>query len=117
MSKYLLSAAVAATLLFAVPAFAQEAGEAASSAGTQIWIIPSTPAGAFFGIAIGAGLIIMGAGRAIGNIGSSAVESMARQPEAAKDISGGMILSAALVEGATLFAIVVMLLMVFFVQW
>ncbi len=66
------------------------------------------------GIGLGLGMVIMGGGRGIGNIGSSAVESMARQPEAAKDISGAMVLSAAFVEGATLFGVVVLLLAVFF---
>jgi len=65
------------------------------------------------GIGLGMGLALIGGGRAIGNIGAAAVESMARQPEASKDISGAMILSAAMVEGATLFAVVVAFLMVF----
>ncbi len=62
------------------------------------------------GIGLGLGLVVIGGGKGIGNIGSSAVESMARQPEAAKDISGAMVLSAAFVEGATLFGIVVLFL-------
>ncbi|MFG0328601.1 MAG: ATP synthase F0 subunit C [Phycisphaerales bacterium] len=65
------------------------------------------------GIGIGLGLVIIGGGKGIGNIGSSAVESMARQPEASKDISGAMVLSAAFVEGATLFGVVVLLILVF----
>ena len=46
-----------------------------------------------------------------GEIAGSAVESMARQPEATNDIRGAMILTAALVEGAALFAIVVAFLL------
>jgi F-type H+-transporting ATPase subunit c len=57
--------------------------------------------------AIGAGLCVIGAGIGIGMIGKGAVESMARQPEAAGNIRGSMILTAAFVEGAALFAIVV----------
>jgi F-type H+-transporting ATPase subunit c len=64
------------------------------------------------GGAIGAGLVIMGGAAGIGRIGGSAVESMARQPEAAGQISTAMIITAALIEGATLFAIIVCLLAV-----
>ena len=70
------------------------------------------PSGAFTGIGsglavIGAGLAVMGAGRGIGQIGGSALESIARQPEAGPTIAQNMIIAAALVEGAALFAIVV----------
>ncbi len=59
------------------------------------------------GGAIGAGLAAMGAGIGIGQIGKGAVEAIARQPEASNDIRANMILTAALVEGAALFAIIV----------
>ena len=59
------------------------------------------------GGAIGAGLAAIGAGIGIGQIGKGAVEAIARQPEASNDIRGNMILTAALVEGAALFAIIV----------
>ena len=62
------------------------------------------------GGAVGAGLAAMGAGIGIGQIGKGAVEGIARQPEATNDIRANMILSAALVEGAALFAIIVGLL-------
>ena len=52
------------------------------------------------GGAIGAGLVIMGGAAGIGRIGSSAVESMARQPEASGQINTAMIITAALIEGA-----------------
>lgn len=61
--------------------------------------------------AIGCGLVIIGAGLGIGKIGGSAVESMARQPEAAGVIQTAMILAAALVEGASLFALVICLIL------
>jgi F-type H+-transporting ATPase subunit c len=59
------------------------------------------------GGAIGAGIAALGAGVGIGQIGKGAVESIARQPEALGDIRANMILTAALVEGAALFAIIV----------
>ncbi|HJX28906.1 MAG TPA: ATP synthase F0 subunit C [Thermoanaerobaculia bacterium] len=64
------------------------------------------------GGSIGAGLVMMGGAAGIGRIGGSAVESMARQPEAAGQISTAMIITAALIEGATLFALVITLLSV-----
>lgn len=57
------------------------------------------------GAVIGAGLAAVGAGIGIGRIGGSALESIARQPEAKGDIVGNMILAAALVEGAAFAAI------------
>ncbi len=57
--------------------------------------------------AIGAGMALVGGGIGIGLIGKGAVEAVARQPEAKTDILINMILTAALVEGATLFAVVV----------
>lgn len=57
---------------------------------------------------IGAGLIIIGAGLALGKIGSAAMEGIARQPEAAGKIQTAMIIIAALLEGvafAALFAV------------
>jgi F-type H+-transporting ATPase subunit c len=59
------------------------------------------------GGAIGAGLAAIGAGIGIGQIGKGAVEAIARQPEALNDIRANMILTAALVEGAALFGIIV----------
>ena len=55
---------------------------------------------------IGMGLAVIGAGIGIGNIGAKAMEAIARQPEAVGDIRANMILTAALVEGAALIAIV-----------
>lgn len=81
-----------ALLAMGAPALAQ-----ASDAGTSISFSP----------AFGAGIVILGAGFGIGRIGAAAVESMARQPEASGDIRGGMILAAALIEGATFFALLV----------
>ncbi|MDR0294637.1 MAG: ATP synthase F0 subunit C [Prevotellaceae bacterium] len=57
--------------------------------------------------AIGAGLAAIGAGIGIGRIGGSAMEGIARQPEALNDIRMSMIIAAALVEGPALFALVI----------
>ena len=65
------------------------------------------------GAGIGAGLAAIGAGIGIGRIGGSAVEAIARQPEAVGDIRSNMIIAAALVEGVAFFAIVVCLLILF----
>ena len=59
------------------------------------------------GAALGAGLAAIGAGIGIGKIGGSAMEAIARQPEAVNDIRTNMIIIAALVEGVALFAVVV----------
>lgn len=59
------------------------------------------------GGALGAGLAVIGAGIGIGRIGGSAMDAIARQPEATGDIRSAMIIAAALVEGVALFAIVV----------
>lgn len=60
--------------------------------------------------AIGAGLAAIAAGAGIGLIGSKAMEAIARQPEAVGEIRSNMLIMAALIEGAALFAIVVGLL-------
>jgi F-type H+-transporting ATPase subunit c len=63
------------------------------------------------GAGLGAGLAIVGGGAGIGRLASAAMEAMARQPEAAGDIKGTTIITAAFIEGVTLFAIVVCLLL------
>ena len=60
--------------------------------------------------AIGAGLAVLGAGMGIGRIGGSAVEGIARNPEASGKIQTAMIIAAALIEGVALFGVVVGLL-------
>jgi len=70
-----------------------------------------------YGIAaLGAGMAAIGAGIGIGRIGGSALESIARQPEAINDIRSNMILAAALVEGAAFFAMVIGLLVVLIIH-
>ena len=66
--------------------------------------------GISFSSAIGAGIIILGAGWGSGRIGQAAVESMARQPEVAGQVQTAMIIAAALIEGVTFFALIVCLI-------
>lgn len=66
--------------------------------------------------ALGAGIAAVAAGIGIGRIGGSALESIARQPEAVNDIRSNMILAAALVEGAAFFAMVIGLLVVLIIK-
>jgi F-type H+-transporting ATPase subunit c len=61
---------------------------------------------------LGAGLIVIGAGKGIGQLAGSAVEAIARQPEAGGRIFTTMIIAAALIEGVTLFALIICLLAV-----
>ena len=68
---------------------------------------------AIMGAAIGAGLVALGAGFGIGKIGSAAMESIARQPEAGGKIQTAMIIASALIEGVALFGVVVCLLISF----
>ena len=65
------------------------------------------------GAAIGAAIVAIAAAFGISKIGSTALESIARQPEAANDIRMSMIIVAALVEGVALFAVVVCLLAIY----
>jgi F-type H+-transporting ATPase subunit c len=65
------------------------------------------------GAAIGAGIAAFGAGVGIGKIGESAMTAIARQPEASGNIRTNMLIIAAMIEGAALFAIIVCLLIVF----
>ncbi len=68
----------------------------------------SDPRGlAMIGAGIAAGGSVIGAGIGIGQIGGSAVEGMARQPEAAGRIQTAALILAALVEGAALFGVVI----------
>ncbi|GIW87797.1 MAG: hypothetical protein KatS3mg108_2121 [Isosphaeraceae bacterium] len=62
--------------------------------------------------AVGVGLVIIGAAVGIGWLARSAVESMARQPEVAGNIQTAMIIAAALIEGVTFFALIIIMLFV-----
>lgn len=94
-AKKVLMAGAAVALL---PAVAHAAPNAAPV------VVPNLVKGV---AAIGAGLAVIGGALGIGLVGKGAVESIARQPEAAGKIQMNMLLAAALIEGATLFAVVV----------
>jgi F-type H+-transporting ATPase subunit c len=70
---------------------------------------PAPPSGLTIlaGAAFGAGLVMVGAGYGIGRIASCAVESMARQPEVASNIQTSMLITAAMLEGVALIALIV----------
>jgi F-type H+-transporting ATPase subunit c len=87
-------AAFAGVMLLASAAYAQAAAPAAGS-------------GVDFSKYFGAGLTTCGAAYGIGKLASSALESMARQPEVAGSIQTAMIIAAALIEGFTFFALVI----------
>jgi F-type H+-transporting ATPase subunit c len=74
--------------------------------------MPTDPkALAYFAAGIGAGLTIMGGAAGIGRLAAAAMEGIARQPNAAGDIRGAMILAAALIEGVTFFSLIVTILL------
>ncbi|HEY0009251.1 MAG TPA: ATP synthase F0 subunit C [Tepidisphaeraceae bacterium] len=105
--KKFFSLAALTTLAMPVLAFAADPslGATGGEGGTVAGVTIGT------GLAVlGAGLAVIGAGRGIGQIGGSAMEAIARQPEAGARIANNMIIAAALVEGAALFAIVVAVL-------
>ena len=100
---------LAVAIMFIAPAFAMaqnDTPDGAMPTGAQQY----SQTNVLWGAAIGSGLIILGAGYGIGKIGSSAVESMARQPEVAGNIQTAMIIAAALIEGATFFGLIVCML-------
>lgn len=68
---------------------------------------------AYLAAGIGAGLTIIGAGYGIGRLAASAMEGIARQPNAGGDIRLAMIISAGLIEGVTFFSLIVTLLLTF----
>jgi F-type H+-transporting ATPase subunit c len=93
-----------AVMAIATTAMAQATSPSAAPAATA----PSYSMN--LGAALGAGVVILGAGIGIGRIGGQAVEGMSRQPEAAGNIQTAMIIAAALIEGATFFALIVVLI-------
>ncbi len=99
-------------LMFAsvAPVHAQAAPATAAVDGNHDGGLLTTNGARKLGGSLGAGLALLGGGLGIGRIGGSAVEAIARQPEAAGQISTAMIITAALIEGAMLFAVVVGLL-------
>ena len=105
----LLSAPVVAFAQDAAPAATEAAAtEAAATETAAATTETSSPLSPLYGL--GAGLALLGGAFGIARIGATSVESMARQPEAAGKIQTAMIISAALIEGVTFFALVVCML-------
>ena len=108
LTKTALTALTFALIFAPVAIFAQDAApEAGAAAAAGPGLLKNL-------ISIGAALIVIGAAYGIGKIGATAVESMARQPQVSGNIQGAMILSAALIEGAAMFALIICLLGYFF---
>ncbi len=97
------------TLTSGLLAAAQAATEVGHEVAAQAGISPL----AVVGLAVGAGVIILGAAIGIAVIAGKAVESIGRQPEAASDIRSSMIVAAALIEGVTFFALLIVFLGLF----
>ncbi len=95
----LLCLVMVVLLLSAAPALAQETPTSVTLSGAGV------------GAGLGAAITIIGAGWGFGRIGAAALESMARQPEIAGRIQTAMIVIAALLEGATFFALIVCITM------
>ncbi len=68
---------------------------------------------AYLGAVLGAGLALIGVGLGIGKLAASALEGMARQPQAAGTIQLAMLIAAGFIEGAGLFALVICIIMAF----
>lgn len=111
-SKIALGFIVAGLVLMVAPAAFAAEPVAGGGAAIDNATFLTTDGARKLGGSIGAGLVIMGGAAGIGRVGGSAVESIARQPEVAGQINTAMIITAALIEGATLFAVVVTLLAV-----
>ena len=112
MTRVLITGAlICLTCILVLPSsgFADDA-EAGGGAGVALAQGGSSGFSMNFGAAFGAGIVLLGAGLGIGRIGSAAVEGMSRQPEVAGNIQTAMIISAALIEGATFFALIVCML-------
>ena len=112
MKKFsvLIALTLIAMLTVAAPAMAQGDTEPTEDTTVEATPAPTTNWMILAGASFGAGLVMLGAGYGIGKIGSAAVESMARQPEASQQIQSAMVVAAALIEGATFFALIVCLL-------
>lgn len=107
--NFLKSAVLALGMLLIAQAgaFAQPAAAPAPAA-TEVDVVAAAP---FSNLnPIGVGLVIFGAALGIGGLTRAAVESMSRQPEIAGNIQTAMIISAALIEGVTFFALIILLI-------
>jgi F-type H+-transporting ATPase subunit c len=94
-------------VLLAASCAAAMAQDAKDAPGKGVAVKNSDPAVAMLGAALGAGVIIIGAGLGIGLIGSRVTAAIARQPEAAGSMFMPWLLTAAMIEGATLFGLLI----------
>lgn len=103
--------------LLAAPALAQAEAKAALEEATETAVVAADhkvtlgEGLSMVGICLGAGLTAIGGGLAIAKIGAACIESIARQPEAGGAMFAPMVVAAAMIEGAMLFAILVCLLL------
>ncbi len=113
-SMKIVGVALAIALMTGMPVLAQDAATDVDAAGSQddTAAASTNDAGGLNLASVGAGIVIIGAGLGIGRIGASAVESMARQPEVAGNVQTAMIISAALIEGAAFFALIICIMSV-----
>jgi len=111
MSK-IRNVVLVALVLAAFPVATAMAADGAEAAGAPAAKADMTMARglAIIGACWGAGFAAVAGGIGIGRIGGSCIEAIARQPEAAGALFAPMIISAAMVEGGMLFAIVVCLM-------
>ncbi len=108
-----IAVTLAALLVAAAPVLAAEAAGSAEPSSNEPSMTATLGKGlAIMGAGLGAGVAVIGGGLGISRIGQGCVESIARQPEAAGAMFAPMIITAAMVEGGMLFAVVVALLAV-----
>ncbi|MHC4444203.1 MAG: ATP synthase F0 subunit C [Planctomycetota bacterium] len=117
--KVMCMLVVLGALFITAPAFGEDAAEDTGVAATADNVTPSfvlfgDRGAGLFGGAIGAAIIIIGGAGGLSRIGTTAAESMARQPEASGSVNGIAIITAAMVEGATLIAVIACILAIVF---
>lgn len=97
---------------FAMMLFAQLSPEEVAKQAQELALAKGPNHGfGVMGVGIGVGLVILGAGLGIARIGGSAVDAIARQPEASGTISTQMLISAALIEGVAVIALIIAFLL------
>lgn len=107
-AKFAVLLFVVVLVLSPLAVFAQDGASADAGAVSNAVSNPASNLTGLYGV--GCGLILIGAGYGIGKIGSSSVESIARQPEVAGKVNTAMIISAALIEGVAFFGLIICML-------
>ena len=106
MARVLLIAACCLVLGISDAAFAQPPGTGGQESLTAGREFPMAKGVAIIGGCFGAALCAAGGGYAISRLGSSCIDSIARQPEAGHAMFAPLVIAAAMIEGGMLFAIV-----------